>query len=131
VPLRPFVPQLQATEIVPKAPGSAHCRDPLFTSTQLQPLLCTYRGLIAALPAMTTVPQGPIEARSLSSVTAIASNPPAYPRNPTHEKHEPLSLYIVRVPGSKGMSILHSNLYSIFPAFSSLESSSLSSLKGR
>ncbi|OQD90734.1 hypothetical protein PENANT_c001G02078 [Penicillium antarcticum] len=50
---------------------------------------------------MTTVPQGPVEARSLSSVTAIASNPPAYPRNPTHEKHDPLSLYIVRVPGSK------------------------------
>ncbi|KAJ5544768.1 hypothetical protein N7461_007072 [Penicillium sp. DV-2018c] len=50
---------------------------------------------------MSTVPQGPVEARSLSSVTAIASNPPAYPRNPTHEKHEPLSLYIVRVPGSK------------------------------
>ncbi|KAJ5823435.1 hypothetical protein N7447_005775 [Penicillium robsamsonii] len=50
---------------------------------------------------MSTVPQGPIEARSLSSVTAIASNPPAYPRNPTHEKQEPLSLYIVRVPGSK------------------------------
>lgn len=53
---------------------------------------------------MSTVPQGPVEARSLSSVTAIASNPPAYPRNPTHEKHDPLSLYIVRVPGSKGMS---------------------------
>ncbi|KGO37788.1 hypothetical protein PEX1_064810 [Penicillium expansum] len=50
---------------------------------------------------MSTVPQGPVEARSLSSVTNIASNPPAYPRNPTHEKHEPLSLYIVRVPGSK------------------------------
>ncbi|KAJ5972045.1 uncharacterized protein N7479_001963 [Penicillium vulpinum] len=50
---------------------------------------------------MSTVPQGPVEARSLSSVTAIASNPPAYPRNPTHQKHEPLSLYIVRVPGSK------------------------------
>ncbi|KUM62257.1 hypothetical protein ACN42_g4841 [Penicillium freii] len=50
---------------------------------------------------MSTIPQGPIEARSLSSVTNIASNPPAYPRNPTHEKHEPLSLYIVRVPGSK------------------------------
>ncbi|KAJ5448864.1 hypothetical protein N7445_003685 [Penicillium cf. griseofulvum] len=50
---------------------------------------------------MSTIPQGPVEARSLSSVTAIASNPPAYPRNPTHEKHEPLSLYIVRVPGSK------------------------------
>lgn len=55
------------------------------------------------MSAMSTVPQGLIEARSLSSVTAIASNPPAYPRNPTHEKHEPLSLYIVRVPGSKGM----------------------------
>lgn len=53
---------------------------------------------------MSTVPQGPVEARSLSSVTNIASNPPAYPRNPTHEKHEPLSLYIVRVPGSKGMN---------------------------
>ncbi|KXG53052.1 uncharacterized protein PGRI_001020 [Penicillium griseofulvum] len=50
---------------------------------------------------MSTVLQGPVEARSLSSVTAIASNPPSYPRNPTHEKHEPLSLYIVRVPGSK------------------------------
>ncbi|KAJ5477950.1 hypothetical protein N7530_003459 [Penicillium desertorum] len=50
---------------------------------------------------MSTIPQGPVEARSLSSVTTIASNPPAYPRNPTHEKHEPLSLYIVRVPGSK------------------------------
>ncbi|CAG8191495.1 unnamed protein product [Penicillium olsonii] len=50
---------------------------------------------------MSAVPQGPVEARSLSSVTAIASNPPAYPRNPTHDKHDPLSLYIVRVPGSK------------------------------
>ncbi|KAJ5281072.1 hypothetical protein N7478_006444 [Penicillium angulare] len=46
-------------------------------------------------------PQGPVEARSLSSVTAIASNPPAYPRNPTHEKLDPLVLYIVRVPGSQ------------------------------
>ncbi|KAJ5898885.1 hypothetical protein N7495_003629 [Penicillium taxi] len=47
------------------------------------------------------VPQGPVEARSLSSITAIASNPPAYPRNPTHEKLDPLVLYIVRVPGSQ------------------------------
>lgn len=46
--------------------------------------------------------QGPVEARSLSAITAIASNPPAYPRNPTHEKHDPLVLYIVRVPGSQG-----------------------------
>ncbi|EKV07467.1 metal homeostatis protein BSD2 [Penicillium digitatum] len=50
---------------------------------------------------MSTVPQSPVEARSLSTVTNIASNPPAYPRNPAREKHEPLSLYIVRVPGSK------------------------------
>ncbi|KAH6840047.1 hypothetical protein B0T12DRAFT_40512 [Alternaria alternata] len=42
-----------------------------------------------------------IEARSLSSLTALASNPPAYPRNPTHERHEPLVLYIARVPGSR------------------------------
>ena len=53
---------------------------------------------------MSTVaaPQGPVEARSLSSITTIASNPPAYPRNPTHEKLDPLVLYIVRVPGSQG-----------------------------
>ncbi|KAF1945783.1 hypothetical protein EJ02DRAFT_395526 [Clathrospora elynae] len=42
-----------------------------------------------------------IVAKSLSSLTALASNPPAYPRNPTHVKHEPLVLYIARVPGSK------------------------------
>ncbi|KAJ0416128.1 hypothetical protein BJY00DRAFT_238532 [Aspergillus carlsbadensis] len=44
---------------------------------------------------------GPVEARSLSSITSIASNPPAYPRNPTQKKLDPLVLYIVRVPGSK------------------------------
>lgn len=42
-----------------------------------------------------------VEAKSLSALTALASNPPAYPRNPTHVKHEPLTLYIARVPGSK------------------------------
>ncbi|KAL6707554.1 hypothetical protein ACN47E_003903 [Coniothyrium glycines] len=42
-----------------------------------------------------------IEARSLSLLTALAANPPAYPRNPTHVKHDPLVLYIARVPGSK------------------------------
>lgn len=46
--------------------------------------------------------QGPVEARSLSSITAIASNPPAYPRNPTQQPLDPLVLYIVRVPGSRG-----------------------------
>ncbi|KAL4760714.1 uncharacterized protein BDW70DRAFT_137087 [Aspergillus foveolatus] len=45
--------------------------------------------------------QGPVEARSLSSITAIASNPPNYPRNPAQKKLDPLVLYIVRVPGSK------------------------------
>ncbi|KAF7586458.1 hypothetical protein BBP40_008891 [Aspergillus hancockii] len=48
-----------------------------------------------------SLPAGPVEARSLSSITAVASNPPAYPRNPTQKKHDPLVLYIVRVPGSK------------------------------
>ncbi|GAB1200916.1 hypothetical protein APSETT444_010297 [Aspergillus pseudonomiae] len=48
-----------------------------------------------------SLPQGPVEARSLSSITAVASNPPAYPRNPTQKKLDPLILYIVRVPGSK------------------------------
>lgn len=43
-----------------------------------------------------------IEARSLSSITALASNPPSYPRNPTHARNAPLVLYIARVPGSKG-----------------------------
>lgn len=47
-----------------------------------------------------------IEAKSLSSLTALAANPPAYPRNPTHVKHDPLVLYIARVPGSKGTAIL-------------------------
>ncbi|KAF7122169.1 hypothetical protein CNMCM5793_000126 [Aspergillus hiratsukae] len=47
------------------------------------------------------IPQAPVEARSLSSITTIASNPPAYPRNPAQKKLDPLVLYIVRVPGSK------------------------------
>lgn len=51
------------------------------------------------------MPQQPVEARSLSGITSIASNPPAYPRNPTQKKLDPLVLYIVRVPGSKGMHI--------------------------
>ncbi|KAF2739387.1 hypothetical protein EJ04DRAFT_549103 [Polyplosphaeria fusca] len=42
-----------------------------------------------------------IEAKSLSTLTALASNPPAYPRNPTHGRHDPLVLYIARVPGSR------------------------------
>jgi len=43
-----------------------------------------------------------VEARSLSSLTTLAANPPLYPRNPTQEIQQPLVLYIARVPGSKG-----------------------------
>ena len=43
-----------------------------------------------------------VEARSLSSLTTLAANPPLYPRNPTQEVQQPLVLYIARVPGSKG-----------------------------
>ncbi|KAF7714970.1 Uncharacterized protein PECH_005390 [Penicillium ucsense] len=52
-------------------------------------------------PVPVIPPPPPVEARSLSSITAVAANPPAYPRNPTHDKHDPLELYIVRVPGSQ------------------------------
>jgi hypothetical protein len=44
----------------------------------------------------------PIEARSLSSLTNLFANPPQYPRNPTHQVLDPLVLYILRVPGSRG-----------------------------
>jgi hypothetical protein len=44
----------------------------------------------------------PVEAQSISSLSHLLANPPRYPRNPTHAVHEPLVLYIVRVPGSKG-----------------------------
>jgi hypothetical protein len=47
-------------------------------------------------------PSSPVEARSLSSITSIAANPPAYPRNPTQAKLDRVELYIVKVPGSKG-----------------------------
>lgn len=50
-----------------------------------------------------------VEARSLSSLTTLAFNPPQYPRNPTHEKHEPVTLYIARVPGSRG-KLVHSKV---------------------
>ncbi|KAI9882083.1 MAG: DASH complex subunit ask1 [Watsoniomyces obsoletus] len=45
--------------------------------------------------------KSPVEARSLSSLTTLASNPPKYPRNPTEETRKPLVLYIARVPGSR------------------------------
>jgi hypothetical protein len=48
-----------------------------------------------------------VEAYSLSDITQLASNPPKYPRNPTEQKRQPLTLYIARVPGSKGESRVH------------------------
>ncbi|KAH7327726.1 hypothetical protein B0I35DRAFT_447895 [Stachybotrys elegans] len=42
-----------------------------------------------------------MEARSLADLNQLASNPPQYPVNPTRETHEPLVLYISRVPGTR------------------------------
>ncbi|GAB7365078.1 hypothetical protein MBLNU230_g5859t1 [Neophaeotheca triangularis] len=42
-----------------------------------------------------------VEANSLSSVTDIASNPPAHPGVPVDEPLRPLTLYIAKVPGSQ------------------------------
>ncbi|KAI1848390.1 hypothetical protein JX266_005696 [Neoarthrinium moseri] len=42
-----------------------------------------------------------VEARSLASLNALASNPPQYPTNPAEKKQEPLTLYISRVPGTR------------------------------
>ncbi|CAG8972863.1 hypothetical protein HYALB_00001282 [Hymenoscyphus albidus] len=46
-------------------------------------------------------PLGFVEASSLSDITELASNPPKYPRNPTEQKREPLTLYLARVPGTR------------------------------
>ncbi|EEY23716.1 conserved hypothetical protein [Verticillium alfalfae VaMs.102] len=43
-----------------------------------------------------------VEARSLASLNFLAANPPQYPVNPTEEKQDPLTLYISRVPGTRG-----------------------------
>lgn len=43
-----------------------------------------------------------VEARSLSSLNFLAANPPQYPVNPAGDRHEPLVLYLSRVPGSRG-----------------------------
>ncbi|KAI0593171.1 hypothetical protein F4775DRAFT_579242 [Biscogniauxia sp. FL1348] len=42
-----------------------------------------------------------VEARSLTSINYIASNPPQYPKKPTEGKQDPLTLYISRVPGTR------------------------------
>ncbi|KAK0382677.1 hypothetical protein NLU13_6682 [Sarocladium strictum] len=42
-----------------------------------------------------------MEARSLSSLNSLAGNPPQYPVKPNEEKLDPLTLYILRVPGTR------------------------------
>lgn len=46
--------------------------------------------------------QPEMEARSLASLNYLAANPPQYPVNPTESYQEPLTLYISRVPGTRG-----------------------------
>src|SRR5215472_4892448 len=46
-----------------------------------------------------------VEADSLSAITSLASNPPLDPNLPV-TRHEPLVLYIARVPGSRGIGWL-------------------------
>lgn len=43
-----------------------------------------------------------MEARSLASLNYLAGNPPQYPFKPIEQKQEPLTLYISRVPGTRG-----------------------------
>lgn len=45
-----------------------------------------------------------MEARSLASINYLAANPPQYPVNPAETQQEPLTLYISRVPGTRGRS---------------------------
>lgn len=44
----------------------------------------------------------PIEAGSLSSLTALADEPPLNPRQLVERKWDPVILYLARVPGSRG-----------------------------
>jgi hypothetical protein len=43
-----------------------------------------------------------MEARSLASINYLAANPPQYPVKPNEDRLEPLTLYISRVPGTRG-----------------------------
>ncbi|KAI1813342.1 hypothetical protein GGS20DRAFT_486555 [Poronia punctata] len=42
-----------------------------------------------------------IEARSLAALNQLAANPPQYPKKPTEARHDALTLYISRVPGTR------------------------------
>ena len=43
-----------------------------------------------------------VEARSISALTDLAANPPLDPGRPLQGYFGPLTLYIARVPGSRG-----------------------------
>jgi hypothetical protein len=43
-----------------------------------------------------------MEARSLTALNNLAGNPPQYPINPAQERQDPVTLYISRVPGTRG-----------------------------
>ncbi|KAF2436034.1 hypothetical protein EJ08DRAFT_691927 [Tothia fuscella] len=51
--------------------------------------------------AMPVEARAAVEAKSLSTLTALASNPPSYPRDQSQPRNDPLVLYISRVPGSR------------------------------
>ncbi|KAI1339980.1 hypothetical protein F5Y15DRAFT_381032 [Xylariaceae sp. FL0016] len=42
-----------------------------------------------------------VEARSLAALNSLAANPPQYPKKPTEQRQDPLTLYISRVPGTR------------------------------
>ncbi|KAG6041516.1 hypothetical protein E4U41_003819 [Claviceps citrina] len=43
-----------------------------------------------------------MEARSLTALNQLAERPPQYPESPAHKRQESLTLYIARVPGTRG-----------------------------
>ena len=80
--------------------------------------------------------EGPVEAQSLSALTALLANPPQYPRNPTHFVHEPLTLYIVRVPGSRGELVIEkqelmADIHRCFPFPDQATNQSIDQFRGR
>lgn len=96
---RPHHPAAWLSHILTTANIFAKCLPDNFREISYQLcLLCAFAVCKILLEFMATA----IEARSLALLTTIASDPPLYPRNPTQLPHAPLTLYIVRVPGSKG-----------------------------
>ncbi|KAH8791546.1 hypothetical protein BGZ57DRAFT_751956 [Hyaloscypha finlandica] len=68
-----------------------------------------------------------VEANSLSDITQLASNPPKYPRNPTEPRKASLTLYIARVPGSKGCYFLDIILTTLKPQLKNVTAADVAS----